>query len=133
MLRYSTYQSIYDRKANTRNVGALRKGAARLNEAIAYSISNILAGITLFKVLVFILFVVIAWAGMVTVAASSAEHEFAELESVVVRQGDSLWKIAAAHKPGNMDTRIYVTSIMRANDLAGSNIQPGDILVLPTK
>ncbi|MGG4555498.1 LysM peptidoglycan-binding domain-containing protein [Paenibacillus humicus] len=133
MLRYSTYQSIYDRKADSRNEGALRKGAARLNEAIANSISNIFARITLFKLLVFILFVVIAWAGMASAVASSPDHDVVESESVVVKRGDSLWKIAAAHKPGDMDTRVYVTAIQRVNGLAGSNIQPGDILVLPMK
>lgn len=133
MLRYSTYQSIYDRKADSRNEGALRKGAARLKEAIANSISNIIARITLVKVMVFFLFVVMAWAAMASAVDSSSDHDVAESESVVVRQGDSLWKIAAAHKPGDMDTRIYVTAIQRANGLAGSNIQPGDILVLPAK
>ncbi|WP_110932694.1 LysM peptidoglycan-binding domain-containing protein [Paenibacillus bouchesdurhonensis] len=133
MLRYSTYQSIYDRKPNSRSQGTLRTIASRLNEGLTNSISNIVSKITLFKVMLFILLVATAWAGMVTVVASSPDHEYDVAESVVVKRGDSLWKIAADHKPSNMDTRIYIDAIKRANSLKGSNIQPGDILVMPAR
>lgn len=133
MLRYSTYQSIYDRKSVSREQGAIRTITSRWNEGLTNSMSNMISKISLFKVILFILLVVVAWAGMITVVASSPDHAYEEAESVVVKQGDSLWKIAAGHKPGNMDTRIYVDAIMRANSLKGSNIQPGDILVMPAK
>ncbi|MFD3257493.1 LysM peptidoglycan-binding domain-containing protein [Paenibacillus lentus] len=133
MLRYSTYQSIYDRKSNSRSQGTLQVVTTRMGKRLTNSISNILSRITMFKVMLFILFMVMAWAGMVTVVASSPDHQYEEADSVVVKRGDSLWKIAADHKPENMDTRVYIDAIMRANGLKGSSIQPGDILVMPSK
>lgn len=133
MLRYSTYQSIYDRKSNSRSQVALKAVSCRIGEWLTNSISNVFSRITMFKVMPFILLVAIAWAGMVTVVASSPDHEYGEVDSVVVKRGDSLWKIAEDHKPGNIDTRIYIDAIKRANGLKGSGIQPGDILVMPSK
>ncbi len=111
----------------------LQAVTSRMGKWLTYSISNIFSRITIFKVMLFILFMVMAWAGMVTVVASSPDHQYEEVDSVVVKRGDSLWKIAVDHKPGNMDTRIYIDAIMRANGLKGSSIQPGDILVMPSK
>ncbi|AZK47369.1 LysM peptidoglycan-binding domain-containing protein [Paenibacillus lentus] len=133
MLRYSTYQSIYDRKSDSRDQGALRTIFSRWNEGLTNFMPNIFSKTSLIKAILFILLVVIAWAGMVTVVASSPGHANEKVETVVVKREDSLWKLAVTHKPGNMDTRIYVDAIKRANNLKGSNIQPGDILIMPMK
>ena len=47
----------------------------------------------------------------------------------VVRQGDTLWSIAAARYAG--DPREGVWKLQRRNDLAGTTISPGERLVLP--
>ena len=50
--------------------------------------------------------------------------------TVVVRQGDSLWSIAAARYPG-ADTRERVDAIERLNGLGGPVIVAGETLQLP--
>jgi nucleoid-associated protein YgaU len=50
--------------------------------------------------------------------------------TVVVRPGDTLWSIAAAHYPGD-DVRVRVEDIERANGLDGPTIQVGEELRLP--
>jgi LysM repeat protein len=47
----------------------------------------------------------------------------------VVRQGDTLWSIAAARYAG--DPREGVWRLQRRNELAGTTISPGERLVLP--
>ena len=46
-----------------------------------------------------------------------------------VQPYDTLWSIAATHYAG--DVRDGVWQIERANDLAGADIRPGEVLVLP--
>lgn len=46
-----------------------------------------------------------------------------------VRPGDTLWSIAAASTPG--DPRRGVWELQWRNGLAGTTIQPGQLLVLP--
>lgn len=46
-----------------------------------------------------------------------------------VQAGDTLWSIAASHYGG--DPRRGVWTIQRENELAGSVLTPGQILVLP--
>ena len=47
----------------------------------------------------------------------------------VVRQGDTLWSIAAARYAG--DPREGIWKLQRRNGLAGTTIVPGERLVLP--
>jgi len=46
-----------------------------------------------------------------------------------VKAYDTLWSIAATHYSG--DVRDAVWEIQSANHLAGSSIQPGELIVLP--
>ena len=46
-----------------------------------------------------------------------------------VRPGDTLWSIAVAHHAG--DPREGVWELRERNDLDGTTIQPGQVLVLP--
>jgi nucleoid-associated protein YgaU len=47
----------------------------------------------------------------------------------VVRSGDTLWGIAAEHYSG--DLRAAIWRIQRRNELPGSALRPGKVLVLP--
>lgn len=46
-----------------------------------------------------------------------------------VRPGDTLWSIATTTRPG--DPRRGVWELRQRNGLAGTTIQPGQLLVLP--
>lgn len=45
--------------------------------------------------------------------------------------GDSLWTIAARVN-GNVDVRAVVSEIQDLNDLTGSTIRPGQVLLIPS-
>ena len=51
-------------------------------------------------------------------------------ERVTVRQGDTLWSIAAAHSQGG-DVRDAVDAIAAANHVEGGVIHPGQVLIIP--
>ena len=48
-----------------------------------------------------------------------------------VRAGDTLWDIARELGPEGEDPRAVVHAIQEMNELAGSVIQPGQVLVIP--
>jgi LysM repeat protein len=48
-----------------------------------------------------------------------------------VQSGDTLWSIAAAHGEQSGDVRATVHEIRSLNDLDGSTIRSGQILLLP--
>jgi nucleoid-associated protein YgaU len=73
-------------------------------------------------VIVAILAVAVAWGAR---RSDSAGHE----QLYVVRAGDTLWSIAASHYAG--DPRAGVYRVEQRNHLAGSLVQPGQILRLP--
>ena len=49
---------------------------------------------------------------------------------LTVHQGDTLWRIAAAHYPGD-DIQSRVSDIEAANHLGSAQLSPGEILTLP--
>ena len=51
-------------------------------------------------------------------------------ETVVVRPGDTVWSLAAAHPTGG-DIRDEVAAIISLNRLGSSVIQPGETLRIP--
>lgn len=61
------------------------------------------------------------------VSGSSA----AELISVFVTPGDTLWNIAAQNNPGNKDIRTLVHEIKKYNNLNSNTIHAGDELIIP--
>jgi LysM repeat protein len=66
---------------------------------------------------------VVLWAALARSSdASGPEHRY------VVRTTDTLWSIAAA---GYRDPRKGVWEIRERNDLAGTLIVPGQVLILP--
>ena len=52
------------------------------------------------------------------------------LERVVVRQGQTLWTIAAAADP-SADPRVVIQEIVNQNGLSGTSIQVGQVLWVP--
>jgi len=76
-----------------------------------------------------VVLLLVAAALAVTVAARRSSGA-APVERYVVRPGDTLWSIAAAHYAG--DPREAIWSIERRNRLPGPSIQPGERLVLPS-
>ncbi len=70
------------------------------------------------------LVMVLAWSVMTRVsegAGAGAPYR--------VQAGDTLWSIAARHYRG--DPRQSVWAIQRENELGGSGLTPGQVLVLP--
>ncbi|MEW4370027.1 LysM peptidoglycan-binding domain-containing protein [Paenibacillus kandeliae] len=52
-------------------------------------------------------------------------------QHVIVSDGDSLWAIASQYKAPDADIRDYIAEIRDENNLSTSEIQSGDILVIP--
>ncbi len=64
-------------------------------------------------------------------SAVSAGDAGSPKETYQVRPGDSLWTIAEAIAGPDEDVRDVVDSIRGSNDITGSLIHPGDVLVVP--
>jgi LysM repeat protein len=80
----------------------------------------------------------IALAGLalaVTLPALSAVQVHAaqpvSYETVTVKSGDSLWKLAADRTPSGGDVQATIETIVAANHLASASIRPGQQLQLP--
>lgn len=65
-----------------------------------------------------------------TVAFASGDNGNIEYVPVAVESGDSLWSLASEYYP-NMNIRTAMSQIKEVNDLTGSTIYEGDVLMLP--
>ena len=65
------------------------------------------------------------------VPIEGAEHGAESAVEYRVRAGDTLWGIAADHTEPGGDVRRGVALIMELNDLEGSLIRAGEVLVVP--
>ncbi|WP_054955793.1 LysM peptidoglycan-binding domain-containing protein [Paenibacillus dakarensis] len=119
-MRYTTYRSIYE--------GQTQEETHIQNTLWNRTIELMKTGIGRFILVILIL--VSGWTGAFSVFAGGLEKPVAE-KNVIVQPGDSLWSIAAANKPDDMDTRKYISSISKFNELKGPDIQAGDVLALP--
>lgn len=76
-----------------------------------------------------------ALSALVTVPALSGMHLYAATPQhyamVVVRSGDTLWSIAAAHTASNADVQDTIDRITQVNHLSGVSIAPGQRLRVP--
>ena len=72
-------------------------------------------------------------AGLVRGHASvaSAAQEQVAFESVAVQSGDTLWELAEAHPVRGLTTQEVVSLVSERNGLAGSVIQPGQVIQVP--
>jgi len=64
-------------------------------------------------------------------AVESKVNVKASAHSIVVEQGDTLWSIAAANKPGKQDIRAYIEEIKSLNKLQASSLKQNQVLLLP--
>lgn len=54
-------------------------------------------------------------------------------KEVIVREGDTLWKIALENMPPDYDVRKMVYEIKVINKIIDSNIYPGELIKVPIK
>lgn len=66
-----------------------------------------------------------------TAVVAVQQRPSAPVWSHVVQPGDTLWQLARAAAP-DRDPREIVDKLIRANDLDGGTIMPGQRLVLPS-
>ncbi|WP_433946577.1 LysM peptidoglycan-binding domain-containing protein [Paenibacillus sp. SN-8-1] len=79
------------------------------------------------------IFIAVTCTGMITAFASSSSLAgSSDLPQVIVQPGDSLWSIALANKTNDQDTRDVVRNIKELNQLVSSEIQAGEVLVIPS-
>ena len=70
----------------------------------------------------------VAAAALLLAGAGKVEREYSE-ETVTVRSGDTLWGIAGAYCPEDMDKREYIRAI-EADNGCGTDIRVGDVLTV---
>ena len=70
----------------------------------------------------------VAVAAVLLAGAGRAEREYSE-ETVTVRSGDTLWDIAGAYCPEDMDKREYV-HMLEVDNECGADIRVGDVLTV---
>lgn len=135
MLKYSTYQSIYD-KAPLAEANEHNNVTRVSNQLKEYAVSFFEGSSKLFQKDLLIklsLIIVLIISGLTVVGNAFADTTtlIKEEKSVVVEPGDTLWSIALKNKPSDMKTTVYIKGIQRSSGLAGSQIKAGDILTLP--
>ncbi|CAM2786202.1 hypothetical protein PASE110613_00745 [Paenibacillus sediminis] len=142
MLRYSSYQSIYESNTTSTNIRSTNfrsnsdKRFGNLNnQAVVHSYKSIVhnrfLSSTVAKIFILTMILIVTCTGMVSAFAASDRTDSMPLDTIVVHSGDTLWGIAEKYKPAGSDTRIYIEGIKNKNDLNGSQIEVGDVLVLP--
>ncbi len=62
---------------------------------------------------------------------NAASYSIRDYVSVQVESGDSLWSIAKAHMPSDMDPRHAVHKICVINDITADSIYEGQVLQIP--
>lgn len=50
---------------------------------------------------------------------------------VIVKSGDTIWKIAKENNPNKKNVRAWVDEIMEYNNMSDSNVYPGEKIILP--
>ena len=88
-----------------------------------------------FRFYTFIIVTILILTGTVTaVFGESPAHpnELSDCVEVVVESGDTLWNIARAYGPTDVDIRVIVWNIERLNDVTAAELQPGQVLLVPT-
>ncbi|MBP1935891.1 LysM peptidoglycan-binding domain-containing protein [Paenibacillus sediminis] len=105
------------------------------NQAVVHSYKSIVhnrfLSSTVAKIFILTMILIVTCTGMVSAFAASDRTDSMPLDTIVVHSGDTLWGIAEKYKPAGSDTRIYIEGIKNKNDLNGSQIEVGDVLVLP--
>lgn len=129
MPKYTTYKSIYD------TMGSQNEDRNhRIFSSILHSIGMpkyrwSKTGTARARLLLFVLIGLFAGTGVVHAFQSNTPP--AEVRTVMVSPGDTLWSIAESNKPEGADTRIFISGIKQKNQLNSSEIHAGEELILP--
>lgn len=62
---------------------------------------------------------------------SAASVPQAPALEVVVQPGDTIWELAATHRPAGTSTQDYAMAVVLHNDLTATALRPGTIVELP--
>ena len=91
--------------------------------------SPILSG----RFLLLLLFLVLSFVFLFAMArkTSAGDRRVEVYYSVTVQDGDSLWSLAEANTPADMDISEYIQKVRRINHLNTNEIISGDALILP--
>ncbi|OMF13802.1 hypothetical protein BK131_14155 [Paenibacillus amylolyticus] len=121
-MRYSTYKSIYEpvytKTSESRTMYVKKQFMQRVKMPTWLS-----------KMIIIALIIIIGCSAVFTVFAG--DEQLLSGDQVVVSQGDTLWSISLAHKPQQMDTRVYIEAVKKVNELEQNSIRIGQVLVLP--
>ncbi|GAS84183.1 LysM peptidoglycan-binding domain-containing protein [Paenibacillus amylolyticus] len=121
-MRYSTYKSIYEpvytKTSESRTMYVKKQFMQRVKMPTWLS-----------KMIIIVLIIIIGCSAVFTVFAG--DEQLLSGDQVVVSQGDTLWSISLAHKPQQMDTRVYIEAVKKVNELEQNSIRIGQVLVLP--
>ncbi|MCW3793190.1 LysM peptidoglycan-binding domain-containing protein [Paenibacillus sp. LS1] len=121
-MRYSTYKSIYEpvytKTSESRTMYVKKQFMQRVK------MPNWLS-----KMIIIALIIIIGCSAVFTVFAG--DEQLLSGDQVVVSQGDTLWSISLAHKPQQMDTRVYIEAVKKVNELEHNSIRIGQVLILP--
>jgi len=81
------------------------------------------AAVLLIAVVVFFLLILASAVGAQNEVIPTAQHR--------IVAGETLWSIADGVTPEGADVRVTVSQIRRLNQLGGTAIYPGDVLIVP--
>lgn len=121
-MRYSTYKSIYE----TVYTKTSESPTVYVKDQFMQRVKT---PTWLMKIVTITLIIIIGCSAVFT--AFAGDEQLLSGDQIVVSQGDTLWGISLAHKPQQMDTRVYVEAIKKVNKIEHNAIQIGQVLVLP--
>ncbi|WFR63828.1 LysM peptidoglycan-binding domain-containing protein [Paenibacillus amylolyticus] len=121
-MRYSTYKSIYESVYT-------KTSESRILHVKEQFMQRVKTPNRLLKIVTITLIIIIGCSAVFT--AFAGDEQLLSGDQIVVSQGDTLWSISLAHKPQQMDTRVYVEAIKKVNELEHNAIRIGQVLALP--
>lgn len=131
MPKYTTYKSIYEAAGTSDELSSSRTGFLSSFFHTFGLNRQPRTGVGAHRIRL-VLFVLIGlFAGTGVVHAFQNDVPAAEITTVIVSPGDTLWSIAENNKPAGADTRIFISGIRQKNGLNSSEIHAGDELILP--
>lgn len=84
-----------------------------------------------FLTVVSIFFLLLISLGQLYKAEPAEAQEPLKIVTAIVRDGDSLWKLAEQYDNNSIDLRIYIDIIQRFNDMDSTVLQPGQKIRIP--
>ena len=69
--------------------------------------------------------------GLITGASVANSSSMDQFYAVEIQAGDTIWAVAEEYKPANADVRQVVYDICEANDMDASELQAGQMILVP--